>query len=43
MCAVILKTSGDFSNSEDSDNQFEWFKTHLEKYQKFFKPIIVKL
>ena len=43
MCAVILKTSGDFSNSEDWDNQFEWFKIHLEKYQKFFKPIIMKL
>lgn len=42
MCAVILKTSGDFSNSDDWDNQFEWFKTNLEKYHKFFKPIIMK-
>jgi hypothetical protein len=42
MCAVILKTSGDFSDTNDWDNQFEWLKTNLEKYFKFFKPIIMK-
>jgi hypothetical protein len=42
MCAVILKTSGDFSNTDDWDNQFEWLKTNLEKCHKFFKPIIMK-
>lgn len=42
MCAVILKNTGDFSNTDDWDNQFEWLKTNLEKYHKFFKPIIMK-
>ena len=43
MCAVTLKTAGDFSNKQDWNRQFEWFRNHVEKYQQYFKPIIKNL
>ncbi|MFZ1379459.1 MAG: DUF4268 domain-containing protein, partial [Saprospiraceae bacterium] len=43
MCAVMLKASADFTNRADWSNQFEWYKEHLEKYTKYFKPRIVKI
>ncbi len=43
MCAVTLKTAGDFSNKQDWNRQFEWFRNHVEKYQHYFKPIIKNL
>ena len=30
----------DFGNRNDWKNQFEWLKEYIEKYVKFFKPII---
>lgn len=43
MCAVMLKAGGDFTNRVDWNTQFEWFKTYLERFTKYFKPIILKL
>ncbi len=43
MSAVILKTNADFTNSDDWARQFSWFKEHLEKFTKFFKPKIALL
>jgi hypothetical protein len=43
MCAVTLKTAGDFSNKQDWNRQFEWFRSHVDKYQQYFKPIIKNL
>jgi hypothetical protein len=43
MSAVMLKASGDFSNRAEWTKQFEWFKEHLEKYTKYFKPRITKV
>lgn len=43
MSAVMLKTSSDFTNKSDWNNQFQWFKENLEKYTKYFKPLIAKL
>lgn len=43
MSAVMLKASGDFSNREEWTKQFEWFREHLEKYTKYFKPRIAKV
>jgi hypothetical protein len=43
MSAVTLKTSGDFSNRHDWNRQYEWFRTYIEKYIRFFKPIITSL
>lgn len=43
MSAVMLKSNGDFSDKSDWINQFSWFKEHLEKYTKYFKPKVAKL
>ncbi len=43
MSCVILKTSGDINQKTDWTNQFEWFKTHLEKFTRYFKPLIKNL
>jgi hypothetical protein len=43
MSAVTLKTRGDFSNKNDWIRQFEWFKEHLEKFTKFFKPLLKEI
>lgn len=40
---VILKVNGDFNSQDDHLRQFQWFKENLEKFTKFFKPIILKL
>ncbi len=40
---VILKTSGDFTLKKDWPNQHNWFKEYLEKYHKFFKPLVKKV
>ncbi len=41
--SVILKTNGDFSKKSDWSNQHAWFKEHLEKFYKYFKPLVRKL
>lgn len=43
MSAVILRTSGNFTQQTDWTNQFKWFKENLEKFTKYFKPIITKI
>ncbi|MBX7155042.1 MAG: DUF4268 domain-containing protein [Candidatus Kapaibacterium sp.] len=43
MSIVMLRTSGNFTNKNDWDNQFQWFKEYIEKFTTFFKPIIAKI
>lgn len=43
MCAVMLKSSANFSNKSDWSNQFFWYKDNLEKYTKYFKQKIANL
>ena len=43
MSAVMLKSNGDFTKKTDWQNQFAWFKDNIEKFTKFFKPVIMKL
>ena len=40
MSAVILKTSGDFTEKSDWPRQFSWLKDYLEKFTTTFKQII---
>lgn len=42
-CAVILKKDADYTDKGDWNNQFQWFKENLEKYVKFFKPLMAKV
>jgi len=43
MSAVILKRDADFFKKSDWINQFIWFKEYLEKFTKYYKPIIKKI
>jgi hypothetical protein len=43
MSCVILKTAGDINLKSDWPNQFQWFKTYLEKFTRYFKPYIKNL
>jgi hypothetical protein len=43
MSAVMLKVKGDFTKREDWFNQFKWFRENLEKFSKYFKPIIASI
>jgi len=43
MSAVTLTTSSDFTDKNDWNNQFRWFKDNLERFTKYFKPKIAKL
>jgi hypothetical protein len=43
MSAATLKTKGDFTDKNDWPNQFKWYKDNLERFTKYFKPIIAKL
>jgi hypothetical protein len=43
MSAVMLKAPGDFTDRNDWNIQFEWFKDNLERYTKYFKPKVAKL
>jgi len=40
MSSVILKTDGDFTKKHNWSEQFNWFRIYLEKFHKFFKPVI---
>ena len=40
---IILKTEGDFTKEMDWPNQHAWFKENLEKFSKFFKPLVKKV
>lgn len=42
-CAVILKKDADYTDKGDWNNQFQWLKDNLEKYIKFFKPLMAKV
>ena len=43
MSCVFLRTTGVFVNKNDWSNQFIWFKENLEKFIKYFKPIVRKI
>jgi hypothetical protein len=43
MSAVMLKTTGDFTDKNDWQRQFQWFKSNLEKFTQLFKPLIREL
>jgi len=43
MSCVFLRTTGVFVNKNDWSNQFIWFKENLEKFTKYFKPIVRKI
>ena len=43
MAAVMLKAKGDMNKKGYWENQFEWFKVHLEKFIQYFKPIIKRV
>ena len=43
MSSVILKTDGDFTRKNNWQDQHLWFKDNLEKFTKYFKPLIKKL
>jgi hypothetical protein len=38
--AVILTVNGNMKNKNDWENQFEWFKEYLERFDRFFRPLI---
>lgn len=42
-CAVISRKEADYINKADWDNQFKWFKENLEKFVRFFKPLLPKI
>jgi hypothetical protein len=42
-CAVTLTINADFRDRQDWNNQFEWFKENLEKFDTFFRPLINSL
>ena len=42
-CAIKLQTPVDYTNKNDWENQFRWFKENLEKYVRFFKPRILNI
>lgn len=41
--AIILKTEGDFTKKSDWPDQHAWFKEYMEKFTKYFKPLIKKV
>jgi len=43
MSGVTLRTLRDFTDRNDWNNQFRWFKDNLERFTKYFKPKIAKL
>jgi len=43
MSCVLLKSEGDLNSRNQWTNQFEWFKSNLEKFTSFFKPLIKNL
>jgi len=43
MSAVMLKLPSDFTDRNNWNNQFQWFKENLERFSKYFKPIIANL
>ena len=40
---VMLKSPGDFTKRSDWPNQHAWFKENLEKFTKFFRPLVKKV
>jgi hypothetical protein len=43
MSAVMLKTQRNFTDKNDWNNQFVWFKDNLERFTKYFKANVAKL
>jgi hypothetical protein len=43
MSAVMLKAPGDFTDKNNWNNQFQWFKDNLERFIKYFKPKVAKI
>ena len=39
-CAVILRLEADYTQKNEWENQFNWFKDNLEKFYKLFKPLL---
>ena len=42
-CAVILRKDAIYTDKSDWNSQFQWFKDNLEKYIKFFKPLMARI
>lgn len=40
---VFISRIADYTNKEDWDEQFGWFKKNLERFSNFFKPEIAKM
>jgi Domain of unknown function (DUF4268) len=40
---VTLKTYADFTVKSDWTNQFIWFKDHLERFDKYFRPKVSRI
>ncbi len=43
MSAVMLKAPSDFTDKNDWNNQFQWFKDNLERFTEYFKPKVANL
>jgi hypothetical protein len=43
MSSVILKREADYTDKSDWVNQFDWFKENLERFVKYFKPLITNI
>lgn len=43
MCAVTLTISNDFADKSSWASQFAWFCEYLEKFDKYFRPLIQTL
>ena len=39
-CSIKLTSVGSFTNTTDWPTQFLWFKDNLEKFSRYFKPIL---
>lgn len=42
MSSVSLKKDGNFTNKDEWQGQFKWFKDNLENFTNYFKPILKK-
>ena len=40
---IFIARNADYTDRKDWNNQFIWFKEHIEKFSNFFKPEIAKL
>ncbi len=43
MCGIGIKLHANFNSQDDRNRQFLWFRDNLEKFTRYFKPIILQL